>query len=175
MESAFGSYNCPLCKISDSPSIQLFGNSIFRNFSSKAFTHDVFICFLKVFVNTLYLNYNLTLCVNSRLANADCFIKSKCFCILFYTQFSNARPCLFNFFFLPTLEKEILFVVFAGIKKCVCALTGFYFTFFYAGTHGFNFLFFFIAKKEQKNQGDNQTYSFSISVEYFLISKYYVK
>jgi len=71
---------------------------------------------------------------------------------------------------LPTLEKEILFVVFAGIKKCVCALAGFYFTFFYAGTHRSNDLFFFLDKKEQKNQGDNQTYSFSISVEHFLKS-----
>lgn len=120
-----------------------------RTFSAKAFTHDVFICFLKVFVNTLYLNYNLTLCVNSHSANADCFIKSKCFCILFYTQFSNARPCLFNFF-LPTLEKEILFVVFAGIKKCVCALAGFYFTFFMLALTGLMICSFFLIKKNKK-------------------------
>ena len=38
-------------------------------------------------------------------------------------------------------------------KKCVCALSGFYFAFFYAGAHEFVYMFFCLDAKEPKNQG----------------------
>lgn len=38
-------------------------------------------------------------------------------------------------------------------KKCVCALSGFYSAFFYAGTHEFVYMFFCLDAKEPKNQG----------------------